>query len=50
MDESNQIPTEDQPIASLLNPSFGIPYDVYFAFDDEEGVLCGAWWELTGTC
>ena len=37
MDESNQIPTDDQPIATLLNPSCGIPYDVYFAFDDEEG-------------
>ena len=36
-DESNLLPTDEEPLASLLNPGCGIPPDVYFAIDDEEG-------------
>ena len=36
-EQSNILPTDGEPLASLLNPGCGIPPDVYFAIDDEEG-------------
>ena len=36
-EQSNILPTDEEPLASLLNPGCGIPFDVYFAIEDEEG-------------
>ena len=34
---TNILPTDEEPLVSLLNPGCGIPPDVYFAIEDEEG-------------
>ena len=40
--KKTRTPTDEEPIASLLSPSCGIPFDIYFEVYDDEGTLLGS--------
>ena len=40
-EQSNILPTDEEPIASLLDPSCEIPPDIQFEIFDEAGTLVG---------
>ena len=40
-EQSNILPTDEEPIASLLDPDCEIPPDIHFEIYDEAGTMLG---------